>query len=219
MYDFFLFDLDGTLTDPQVGMRKSLEYALAAMGEKTDFTNFNAFIGPPLRDTLRDFFGFTGEKTEIAVEKYREYYGETGIFENEVYPGIVEMLTALKDKGVKMAVATSKVTEYAERVLVHFDLAKYFDYVCGAKFDGSRSAKSEIIADVLERYKKTACKKAVMVGDRKYDILGAKSAGIDSIGVLWGHGSAVELSDAGATHTVARPRDLLKFIFLNEDLS
>lgn len=209
MYDLCLFDLDGTLTDPQIGMRKSLEYALSALNAKTEITDFNVFIGPPLRDSLRDVFGFHGDENELAVEKYREYFGVTGLFENELYLGIPEMLAQVKSRGITTAIATSKVTEYAERIAAHFDFARYFDFVCGAKFSGERSAKAEIIACVLEKFPK---KRAVMIGDRKHDIVGAKAMGIDSIGVTWGFGGVDELQNAGATYIVNSPEELLRIL-------
>jgi phosphoglycolate phosphatase len=210
-YDLFLFDLDGTLTDPQIGMKNSIMYALNALGVTTEITDFNAFIGPPLRDNFREFFGFEGELNELAVTKYREYFGDKGLFENEIYPGIIETLELLKQNGVTIAMATSKVTEYAERIAARFEFARYFDFICGSEFNGERSAKNEIISCVLQRFNRTSCG-AVMVGDRKHDIIGAKKIGADSIGVTWGFGSLAELENAGATHIVNSPRELLKFM-------
>ena len=211
-YDFFLFDLDGTLTDPQVGMKKSLQYALEAMGEQTIIKDFAQLVGPPLRDSFRDVFGFVGERNELAVMKYREYFGEKGLFESEPYPGIIELLQNLKANAAKIAIATSKVMKYAERIAEHFGFSQYFDYICGSEFDGRRGAKSEVIACVLEhfRIKNTPedLARVVMIGDRKYDIIGAKVAGIDSIGVLWGFGGAEELQAAGATLVVDSPEEL-----------
>jgi len=211
-YDFFLFDLDGTLTDPQVGMGKSLRYALDAINEQTEITDFTQLIGPPLRDSLRDIFGLEGERNELAVTKYREYFGEKGLFENELYLGVIELLQKLKGDGVKMAIATSKVKKYAERIAEHFGFSQYFDFIGGSEFDGRRGAKAEVIADVLEHFQiggsPEALARVVMIGDRKYDIVGAAAAGIDSIGVLWGFGSAEELRAAGATSIVGSTEEL-----------
>jgi phosphoglycolate phosphatase len=202
-----MFDLDGTLTDPQIGMKKSMEYALDALGVKTEIEDFNVFIGPPLRNSLRDVFGFTGEKNELAVTKYREYFGEKGLLENELYHGVIEMLQQVKARGIKTAIATSKVTEYAERIAEHFGFAEYFDFICGSEFDGERSAKKEIISHVLDTLD---CKpeQAVMIGDRKYDILGAKAMGVASVGVTWGFGGVDELEGAGADYIVGSPEEL-----------
>ncbi|MCL2576952.1 MAG: HAD-IA family hydrolase [Defluviitaleaceae bacterium] len=210
-YDLCLFDLDGTLTDPQVGMEKSVRYALDALGVKTEMKNFNAFIGPPLRDNFRDFFGFTGELNELAVTKYREYFGEKGLFENEVYPGIIELLKQLKERGIKTAIATSKVTEYAERIAERFEFSMYFDYICGSEFNGERSAKREIISHILQEIK-TPAERVVMIGDRKHDIIGANDTGIDSVGITWGFGNVDELKEAGATYIINLPEELIQII-------
>ena len=208
-YDLCLFDLDGTLTDPQVGMEKSFRYALNALGIEADMENFNVFIGPPLRDNFREFFGLTGERNEFAVTKYREYFGETGLFENKIYPGIIELLQMLNEKGVKIAMATSKVTQYAQQIAEHFEFVQYFDYICGSEFNGNRSDKHEIISCVMEQFQ-IPVNRAVMIGDRKYDIMGARAIGMDSIGVTWGFGGVHELDEVGATFIANSPCEILK---------
>lgn len=210
MYDYFLFDLDGTLTDPGLGITNSVAYAL----EKYHITvedrrELYPFIGPPLRHSFSEFYGFDEEKTKEAVAFYREYFSEKGLFENEVYEGIPEVLSQLKQAGKKLLVATSKPEEFTNRILEHFGLAEYFDFVAGATMDETRNEKADIIAYALEQISDADKSKIVMVGDRKFDILGARENGIDSIGVLYGYGSRAELEEAQATHIVEKPENLL----------
>jgi phosphoglycolate phosphatase len=167
-----------------------------------------------LRDTFREAFGFEGEQVELAVERYREYFGEKGLLENELYPGIIFMLETLKRlsvSGLKIAMATSKVTEYAEIIAKYFDFYKYFDFIGGSEFDGTRSTKPEVIAHVLKQFD-TAKNRTVIIGDRKHDIVGAKEAGISSIGVLWGFGGEKELTKAGANFIANSPEDVIKLV-------
>ncbi|MCL2387978.1 MAG: HAD hydrolase-like protein [Defluviitaleaceae bacterium] len=205
-YNLYLFDLDGTLTNPQIGMEKSMRYALNALDVKTEIKDFSVFIGPPLRDTFREAFGLTGERAEEAVTKYREYYATKGIYENEIYEGIIEMLKRLKERGAKIAMATSKCTIFAEVIANHFNFAQYFDFIGGSELNGDRSTKAEVISHVLENISSQRLR-PVMIGDRKYDIEGAKATGIDSIGVTWGFGSVAELKEAGAMHIINSPSD------------
>ncbi len=198
-YASVLFDLDGTLTDPGKGIRNSVAYALDKMGlPKQSQQELNLFIGPPLQEGFRRLCGLDEKQVNEAVAYYREYYQEKGIFENVVYPGVEQMLQTLKNNGRRLIVATSKPEVYARQILEHFCLAPYFAYIAGGNLDGSRCTKSEVIRYALEkcRIKKgTGC---VMVGDRKHDIIGAKSEGIASVGVLYGYGSREELVMAGA---------------------
>ena len=207
-YNLYLFDLDGTLTDPKIGITKSYQYALAAFGIHEEPDNLTKFIGPPLREIF-SFYGFSGSDTEKAVAKFREYYTDKGLFENVVYPGVPEILDKLKNNGLIMAVVTSKVTIYANRILEHFNLNEYFSLVLGDTMDGSltKSGKSGLIITALETLKKPRML-PVMVGDRLHDILGARDAGIDSIGVTWGYGTPDELKRAGATWIVNKPSEL-----------
>jgi phosphoglycolate phosphatase len=195
-----LFDLDGTLTDPMEGITKSYQYALSFFGIQEDTKNLARFIGPPIREAIQNHCGLSPADTEKAVAKFREYFFETGIFENMVYPGIPELLKALHGCGRTLAVATNKVLAGAERVLEHFGLSEYFAFVSGDKMDGtlSKSGKREIIRIALDGVGCADKNDAVMIGDRKHDIIGAKELGLDSIGVLYGYGSRKELTDAGA---------------------
>jgi len=210
---YMLFDLDGTLTDPQEGITNSVAYALEQYGiHVEDRSSLNKFIGPPLKDSFMEYYGFTEDRAEEAVWKYREYFNEDGIFENKVYPGIPQMLQHLKDQGKILIVATSKPTVYAKRILERFELSQYFADVQGSEMDGRRTKKEEVISYALEQNQITDNAQAVMIGDREHDIIGAKKCGLDSIGVLFGYGSREEMEGCGAgqiVDTVQMLEDLL----------
>lgn len=210
---YMLFDLDGTLTDPQEGITNSVAYALEQYGiHVEDRSTLNKFIGPPLKDSFMEYYGFAEDRAEEAVWKYREYFNEDGIFENKVYPGIPQMLQRLNDQGKILIVATSKPTVYAKRILERFELNQYFADVQGSEMDGRRTKKEEVISYALEQNQITDNAQAVMIGDREHDIIGAKKCGLDSIGVLFGYGSREELDGCGADQivdTVQMLEDLL----------
>lgn len=211
--DYILIDLDGTITNPKEGITKSVQYALRSMNVFIDdLDSLTKHIGPPLRDGFMEFYGFSKEEAEKAVVKYREYYGEQGIHENEVFDGMEALLTRLKQMGKYLIVATSKPEELAIQVLEHFHLDQYFDDICGATFDDSRADKEAVIRYALEKNSVTDLESVVMVGDRKYDILGAKAVGIASIGVLYGFGSEEELTEAGADRIAATVDDVFHMI-------
>lgn len=198
---YILFDLDGTLTDPMMGITKSVRYALNYYGISVDDLNdLLPFIGPPLRDSFKEFYGFDDNKANEAVIKYREYFATEGIFDNKVYKGIPECLQTLKDAGKILLVATSKPEKFAKQIIEHFDLAKYFDFVGGSEFNG-REKKSDVIKYVLKENQIDA-NDAIMVGDRKHDIIGAHDNDLPCIGVLYGYGSLVELQDNHADDIV-----------------
>jgi phosphoglycolate phosphatase len=168
-------------------------------------------IGPPLRTTFMKY-GFNEAEAEELVEKYREYYKVTGLYENEVYEGIEELLHRLKEDGKKIYTATSKPEHFAKIILEHFKLDQYFDDICGATMDNSRSAKEDVIRYALDKNGIIDLAKVVMIGDREQDVIGAKKVGIASIGVLFGYGSKQELILAGADHlagTVAEVYDTI----------
>ena len=199
MFDYLFFDLDGTLTDPALGITNSFIHAIKYFGlEVPSYETLCSFIGPPLPDTFKQQFGFSEEKAAEGVKKYREYFSEKGLLENSVYPGIPELLAQLKQQGKKLVVATSKPEEYSVRIIEHFGLAQYFENVCGSLMDESRSKKDEVIAYAIERNGISDKSKILMIGDRKHDILGAKKVGLKSCGVLFGYGSLEELQTAGA---------------------
>ncbi len=203
-----LFDLDGTLTDPGLGITNSVMYALRKFGvDVPERSQLYPFIGPPLKDSFRSCYGFSDEKCELAVMYYREYFKKKGMFENEVYDGIHDLLTRLKASGRSLIVATSKPEVFAVDILRHFDLYKYFDFVSGATLNDVRNKKADIIRYALESCG-IAKSSAVMIGDRKHDMIGAKENGLDSIGVLYGYGTYDELKTAGATMLAAEPADI-----------
>lgn len=209
MYHTILFDLDGTLTDPGEGITNSVAYALEKWNIYVENrTELYSFIGPPLKDSFMDFYSFSEEQAEQAVACYREYFQDRGIFENVVYEGVEEMLKTLKASGRKIILATSKPEEFAVRILEHFHLAAYFDFIGGASMDGTRVKKADVISYALKESKVTDLSGAVMIGDRKHDILGAAQAGLDSIGVLYGYGDEAELREAGALYLAERVEDI-----------
>ena len=213
MYQYILFDLDGTLTDPGVGITNSVAYALNKFNINVKYkTELYKFVGPPLLDSFVKYYAFSEEHGKIAVEYYREYFKAKGIFENEVYDGIEDMLTLLKSKGKKVILATSKPESFAKNILKHFHLDKYFDFVAGATMDETRNKKGDVIKYALESCRINDLSTVIMIGDREHDIIGAKECGIDSIGVLFGYGSYDELHDAGATYIAETVKDILKFI-------
>lgn len=208
-YSLLLFDLDGTLTDSQLGITRSVQYALRHMGiPAPDPTVFRSFIGPPLFDSFRKLSGFDDARAMHAIQLYREYYTTTGIFENELYPGIPELLSRLRDDGRTLALATTKPTVFAERILAHFNLASCFAHVAGSNLDGSRVAKDELVRDVLAAFPHIPPHRAVMIGDREYDILGARANGVPSIAVAWGFGPCAELRAARPDYTACTVREL-----------
>ena len=213
MYNTVLFDLDGTLTDPGVGITNSVMYALQKFGiTVTDRSELYCFIGPPLTDSFQKYYGFTEEESITALKLYREYFSVTGLYENEIYSGTVNMLETLKTAGKKLVLATSKPEKYAVQILEHFGIDKYFDFVAGATMDETRNKKADVIAWAIERCKITDLDETVMVGDRHQDINGAAQNGIDSIGVLYGYGDTDELSGAGATYIAESTEEVVNII-------
>lgn len=212
-YEYILFDLDGTLTDPAAGITNSVLYALKKFGiEVDDRSELHKFIGPPLWDSFEKYYGFSKDEAKTAVEYYREYFREKGMFENLVYDKIEYLLKLLKDKGMILIVATSKPEVFARQILEHFGLAEYFTYIAGSNLDGTRVKKGEVIKFALESCGIMDLSKAIMVGDREHDIIGAKEAGIKSIGVLFGYGDRNELENAGADFIAETVSDIEKAI-------
>ena len=213
MYDYILFDLDGTLTDPGEGITNSVAYALNKFNIQVhDKTELYNFIGPPLIDSFMKYYGMDYEDGLIAVEYYREYFSVTGIFENRLFEGIPMLLSDIKKTGRKIALATSKPEQYATRILDHFNLTQYFDFIGAATMDETRSKKADVVAYTLKNLGVTDIATAVMVGDRHHDIDGANQNGIDSIGVLFGYGNRAELENAGATYIAEIIVDIKKYI-------
>ncbi len=197
---FILMDLDGTLTDPFEGLAGAVQYARKRFGmaEEQDLSRLEAFIGPPLVDSFREIYGFSEEQALLAAGFHREYFSERGWMENKVYPGIPEFLEAQRLAGRRLFVATSKPEPFAVKILEYFGLASYFDIIAGASLDRKRSKKTDVIRWLLSRAVISPLDRAIMIGDRKYDVLGAREVGIETIGVLYGYGSRQELLEAGA---------------------
>ncbi len=207
-----LFDLDGTLTDSRPGIIASIRHALAENGISVPAAeNLTWCIGPPLLETFRKLVGpdASEELYQDTIVSYRESYSAEGIFDNSVYPEIIDTLTALRADGHSLHVATSKAECFARPVVEHFGLTPHFLSVNGSELDGTRANKAELIAHILQVYRIPA-NDAVMIGDREYDVLGAAKNGIPAIGVLWGYGSGGELMKAGAAATIRTPRLLLE---------
>ena len=209
MFDYILFDLDGTLTDPKLGITRSVQYALRALGiEEPSLDKLEPFIGPPLAESFREFYGREEEQVVTAGAKYRERFTDQGIYENEIYPGTARMLASLRAGGKKLAIASSKPTPFVERILDYFEIRAYFDYIIGSNMDGTRGKKEEVVEEALRQMLPAgmppAEKKAgvAMVGDRRFDIEGAREHGITSVGVSFGYAPEGELEQAGADHIV-----------------
>ena len=208
-YSYVLFDLDGTVTDPEEGITKSVQYALQHFSiEVQERRELYKFIGPPLKDSFMEFYGFTEQQAGEALLKYRERFEVTGWRENVVYDGMEKLLRHLRSRGKRIMLATSKPEVFAEQILVYFGLRDYFDFVGGASLDGRRNYKADVIRYVLDANGISSREKAVMVGDRKFDILGAKEFGLETVGVLYGYGDREELTTAGADHLVGSVAEL-----------
>ena len=213
MIKYLLFDLDGTITDSADGITNSVSYALGNLGISEEKSNLYRFVGPPLVDSFKEFYGFDEKKAEEGVRLYREYYAVKGIFENKVYPGIREMLTRLKDAGLTLAVATSKPEPFAIQILEHFDLLSYFTLVGGADMEEIRVRKGDVIAYTLDRLGTTPEEsKVIMVGDRKHDIIGAHENQLPCAAVLYGYGSREEFTENGADYQIETVEELGDFL-------
>lgn len=215
-YQFLLFDLDGTLTDPKAGITGCVQYALKSFGiEEPNLDRLEHFIGPPLRENFMESYGFTKEMAEQATEKYRERFVKTGIYENTIYPGMKELLEDLKAAGARLAVASSKPEVYVKEILRYFAIAQCFDVVTGSELDGTRDRKEEVVEEALHRlfgentpdYAGTA-----MIGDRRYDIEGGRAWGVATIGVSYGYAAPGELEKAGADYVVSSVEELRKLL-------
>lgn len=226
MYKYILFDLDGTLTDPKEGICKSVQYALKHFDiDEPDLDKLEPFIGPPLVQSFTSFYHMSKEDADEAVIKYRERFGKVGLYENKIYDGIADLLDELHINGHLLAIASSKPTVFVKKILEHFRIDMYFDVVVGSELDGTRSTKEEVVEyALLSLYQKvdknisslkrcTSQKKdTVMIGDRCFDIEGAKAMSIDSIGVSYGYGGRDELEKAGASYVVDSVNDLRDFL-------
>lgn len=221
-YKVILFDLDGTLSDPKVGITKSVQYALQKMNiVEPDIDKLECFIGPPLQVSFAEYYDFDEKNTQKAIELYRERFKEMGMFENELYSNIALLLKSLKEQQFTLVVATSKPTVFAEQILKYFNIDQYFELIVGSNLDGTRASKTEIIQYILDKYQEHKLSDFIMIGDRKHDIIGANNTGINSIGVTYGYGSFEELSHSNPTHivkSVSQLKDILMGCQVKKDL-
>lgn len=205
-----LFDLDGTLTDPKVGITRSIQYALEKLHRPVPVADDLLWcIGPPLQESLGKLLSPDAEQAESAVSFYRERFSAVGKFENEIYPGIIEILHGLSAQGFNLFVATSKPVVFAFDIIAHFSLLPYFKRVYGSELDGDLTDKGALISHILWN-ERLAAKSTLMVGDRSFDILGAKKNGVCSLGVTYGYGTKIELIEAGADFIADSPREIME---------
>ncbi len=217
MFKYLFFDLDGTVTDSAEGILNSVAYALNKLGISVeDKSTLLPFVGPPLTDSFKSIYGFDDEKSQLGVKYYREYYSDKGIFENKVYSGIENMLINLRSKGKKIILATSKPQNYAEIILDHFGISKYFDIIAGSTFDCSRRTKTDVLNYAIEQIGMTDYSQGIMIGDRKHDIIGAKEVGIKCIAVMYGYGNRNEFQTYGADYIIDDVEQLE--IFLSDNV-
>lgn len=213
MYEIVLFDLDGTLTDPKIGITTSVQYALGKMGIiEENLDQLTPFIGPPLMASFKEFYNMTDDEAQQAISYYRERFSTIGLYENIVYEGMGELLAELQAQGKTLFVATSKPTVFSIKILEHFGLLHFFKEVIGSELDGTRVEKGHVIKFVLSKIDDYDAGKILMVGDRKYDVLGAQENGLDVIGVSYGYGSYEELQEAKANYIVSSVAELREFL-------
>ena len=217
MYKYVFFDLDGTITEPEEGIINGVLYALSRFGIIVeDRTTLYPYIGPPLRASFRDYHGLSEEDTEQAILYYREYYSTKGIYQNDIMPGMEQAFWTLRKHGCHLYVATSKPELYAKQILEHLKLDGYFDIIAGSTFDKARDTKAAVIEYLITSIAANQIKPAVddiiMVGDRKFDVLGAREFGIDTIGVLFGYGSKEEFDACACRYVVADAKEMVKMI-------
>ena len=211
-----LFDLDGTLTDPKVGITESIRYALAKMERPyPPDVSLDWCIGPPLQESFAKLLQSDDPQLgQEALRLFRERFGTVGLFENALYPPILNVLHTLQEAGLRLFIATSKPTVYARRIVQHFDLERLFQAVYGSELDGRFTHKSDLIRHVLQQ-ENLEPGHTLMIGDREHDMLGAKANDVSAAGATWGYGTPAELTAAGAITLLHQPDDLLKFLGLN----
>ncbi len=217
MKNYLLFDLDGTLTDPKLGICSCVQYALKEeFGiEEPDLDKLEPFIGPPLKDSFMKYYDLTEEQAERAIAKYRERFSEIGLFENEVYEGIPKMLQDLHKRGLTLAIASSKPTVFVRRILQHFHIEQYFTVIVGSELDGTRVNKEEVVLEALRELfqdKPIDKEKVYMIGDRSFDVEGAHFFGLECVGVSYGYGGMEELKEAKADYIVRSVEELHEFL-------
>lgn len=218
MYEYILLDLDGTVTDSAEGVINSVSYSLEKLGYPVeDKSTLMKFIGPPLTESFKDFYNFDDKTIELGVQYYREYYTDKGIFENKLYDGIEHLLKALKKNGRKIILATSKPEVYAKRILDRFGVSEYFDLIAGSTLDAERNTKTDVLKYALKAAGIEDLSTAVMVGDRKHDIIGAHDVGLECVTILYGYGNRAEFEEYGADFIVGTVGQLERFLLYYEN--
>jgi phosphoglycolate phosphatase len=212
-FTHILFDLDGTLTNPRLGIGNSLKYALNQMqidGYSDEI--LEQFVGPPLQDNFKNMFGMNERNTNLAVDHFRTYFGEKGLYENEPYAGIAELLEELNHSGKKLYVVTSKLEKYAKKIISHFGFDRYIDDLQGAEATGKHSGKGQLISQLMERCQILPSSSVVMVGDTHYDIIGARENKIHSIAVSYGFGTMETLYTCSPDYLVESVAELSELL-------
>jgi len=219
-FKYILFDLDGTITDSGEGITKAVLYALKHFGiDIEDINELKKFVGPPLRDSYMRFYNFDEEKATEGIKVFREYYVEKGMFENLLYSGIVDVLKTLKKNNKELIIATSKPEVHAKKILEHFKIDKYFTIISGADLEETRVKKGDVIKYALNNLQKLLnngksldLSQVIMIGDREHDIIGAKENDLKSIGVLYGYGDVIELTQCRADYIAKTPQEILEIL-------
>lgn len=216
-YHVALFDLDGTLTDPFEGITKSVQYALSHFGiHEPNLYNLKHFIGPPLKQTIEETYHLSPEQGDEALKKYRERFSVKGIYENKLYNGMRSLLSALRERGVRLAIASSKPHFYIHKILVHFGIDEFFESVTGSELDGKRTDKAEVITHALEQLHIKPGPDVVMIGDRIHDAVGAQTVGIDFIAAGYGYAEPDEFDHVPHVALVNSISELRTFLLGNE---
>ena len=213
-YDYVIFDFDGTVADTGEGILKSLQYSFEQMNHDVpDLSDLKKFIGPPIHYSYVTFYGVDESEVEQYIKKYRERYRKIGIYECFVYDGVLETIKILKERNVKIGIASSKPIKLIFDVMNYLKITEYFDAVVGTQFDDSNHpGKTDLVLESMEKLSDTDKKRTLMVGDRYFDIDGAKGAGVDSVGVTYGYGSKEEFEEHGATYIIDNAKELLKIV-------
>ncbi len=212
-FSHILFDLDGTLTNPRLGIGNSLKYALSQM-QIDDYSDeiLERFVGPPLQESFKNLFALNDRNTQLAVEHFRNYFGEKGLYENEPYPGIGELLHKLHLSGKRVYVVTSKLEKYSQMIIRHFEFDRYIDDLIGAEPSGKHSGKGQLIAELMERNQILPSSSVVMIGDTHYDLIGAKENGISCIAVTYGFGKQETLKSCNPDFLVESVDELAELL-------
>ncbi|MDO5392093.1 MAG: HAD-IA family hydrolase [Eubacteriales bacterium] len=217
MYRVILFDLDGTLTDSGEGITKSVQYAIEKLGMgEYPLEQLRSFVGPPLMEQFMSFCDISQERAREAVQYYRERYSLVGLYENRPYDGIQKLLKELKEQGYLLGVASSKPEYFVDKILKYFSLDSYFDAVVGSELSGQRTSKAEVVEEALRRLGVSDRRQeVVLVGDRKYDVIGARAMGIDCVAVSYGYGDMQELMEVHPVYIAKSAEELADFFGLS----